>query len=291
MSTKNSQTVAERIKSRTDDLTRAERQIADCLLENYPLLGLGSITHIAETAQVSTPSVVRFAKKLGFSGFAELQTDIRSEAEETAFGPISKHDRWADDLPDTHILNRFADAAADNLLQTLRQIDHVSFDQAIDLLADPGRNVYVVGGRITRALADYLFTHLQVIRNGVTLVASNSNTWPHFVLNMKKGDVLITFDIRRYERDILRLAEIAKDRGVELILFTDQWGSPAVRHSSLCFRSRIEVPSAWDSSVVPMFIVETMISALQDRLWEETRDRLDTLESLFDRTKLFRKFS
>ncbi|MBZ0216690.1 MAG: MurR/RpiR family transcriptional regulator [Fimbriimonadaceae bacterium] len=283
-------TVAERIRSKFESLTRAERQLANAMLENYPVSGLGSITVVAESSGVSTPTVARMAKKLGFSGFPQLQSALRAELKETISNPISKHDRWAENAPDTHILNLFADAVMENMRQTLRQINPDNFNSAVDLLSDQRRTVHIVGGRITRSLADYFFTHMQVIRNNVTLVASNSNTWPHYVLNMKADDILVVFDIRRYEHDILRLAQLAESREVKLILFTDQWGSPVAKYASHSFHCRIEAPSAWDSSVVTLFIVEAVIAAVQTETWDETKDRMNTLEELFDRTKMFRKF-
>ncbi|MHA1599799.1 MAG: MurR/RpiR family transcriptional regulator [Alphaproteobacteria bacterium] len=290
METAQDLTVAERIRGRFESLTRAERQLANAMLENYPVSGLGSITAVAEASGVSTPTVARMAKKLGFGGFPQLQAKLRAELKATISNPIAKHELWAGHAPDTHILNRFADAVMENMRQTLSQINPDAFDAVAELLADRERSLHVVGGRITRSLADYFFTHMQVIRNGVTLVASNSNTWPHYVLNMEAGDVLVAFDIRRYERDILRLAEMAKSKGVIVVLFTDQWGSPTAKHATHSFHSRIEAPSAWDSSVVILFIVEALIAAVQTANWEETRDRMKALETLFDQTKLFRKF-
>tara|TARA_R110002012_G_scaffold80996_1_gene205180 strand:+ start:1417 stop:2268 length:852 start_codon:yes stop_codon:yes gene_type:complete len=283
--------VAERIRRQFEALTPAERKLSNVILENYPVSGLGTITALAETAEVSSPTTARMARKLGFSGFPEMQAALRAELEATLSSPIAKHDSWAANAPDTHILNRFADAVTDNLRQTLQQLDLEDFDAVVDLLSDPSRNIYVVGGRISRSMADYLFTHMQVIRDRVTLIPPNSNTWPHYVLNMTEGDVLVAFDIRRYEHDTSRLAEMATEQGARLVLFTDQWGSPAAKHASHGFRARIEAPSAWDSSVVIMFILEALIAAVQTERWEETRDRMKTLEHLFDRTKLFRKFT
>ncbi|MXU64279.1 SIS domain-containing protein [Rhodobacteraceae bacterium KN286] len=271
-------------------LTRAEKQLAHSLLDNYPVSGLGSITTVADNAKVSTPTVARMVKKLGCSGFPEFQARLRQELEAAISNPIAKHDRWATDVPDAHILNRFADAVMANMRQTLAQLDPKMFDAAADLLAEEAHAVHVVGGRISRALADYFFTHMQVIRPGVTLVASNSNAWPHYVLNMQPGDVLVMFDVRRYEHDILKLAEMAQAQGVRIILLTDQWGSPAARHAEFSFNIRIEAPSAWDSSVVTMTVVETLIAAVQNRLWDDSRDRVKRLEDLFDQTKMFRKF-
>jgi len=283
-------TVAERIRSKFERLTRAERQLANAIMENYPVSGLGSITIIAEASDVSTPTVVRMAKKLGFAGFPQMQAALRKELEATLSSPITKHNLWAQNAPDTHILNRFADAVMENMRQTLRQIDPKVFNAVTELLSDRNRAVHVVGGRITRSLADYFFTHMQVIRSNLTLVASNSNSWPHYVLNMNEGDVLVAFDIRRYEHNISRLAKMAAEKGVTLILFTDQWGSPAAKYATYSFHSRIEAPSAWDSSVVTLFIVESVIAAVETLNWTETRDRMNTLEELFDQTRMFKKF-
>lgn len=52
----------------------------------------------------------------------------------------------------------------------------------------------------------------QVIRNGVTLIAPNANTWPHYVLSMEKNVVVVIFDVRCYERETLCFAEMAKER-------------------------------------------------------------------------------
>jgi DNA-binding MurR/RpiR family transcriptional regulator len=283
-------TVAERIRARFETLTRAERQLANAVLGQYPVLGLGSITAVAEASGVSTPTVVRMARKLGFDGFPQLQAALRAELEATLSNPIAKHDRWAANAPDTHILNRFADAVTDNMRQTLAQISSETFNTVAGLLADRRRAIYIVGGRITRSLADYLFTHMQVIRAGVSLMAANANVWPHYVLDMQPGDVLVAFDVRRYETDVLRLAEMATARGVALVLFTDQWGSPAAKFAEHSFHARIEAPSAWDSSAVTLFIVESLIAAVQTENWDETRERMRTLESLFDQARMFRKF-
>ena len=142
-------TIEEQLRAAMPDLTRAERQLATHVLTHYPVAALGSITVLARSAEVSTPTVVRLCQKLGFKGYPDLQSSLRSEVEAMLVSPLAKHDRWAGGAPDTHILNRFADAVVQNLQATLRQIDHAEFDAAARLLADPGRAVYVIGGRIT----------------------------------------------------------------------------------------------------------------------------------------------
>ncbi len=282
-------TVSDVINAHFDALTRSEKRLAASLLDNYPVSGLGSITTVADNAGVSTPTVARMVQKLGFRGFPDFQSRLRHELEATLSSPIAKHDRWAANAPDTHILNRFADAIMTNLRQTLAQVETADFDSVASLLADRKRSIYIIGGRITKALADYLFTHLQVIRPNVTQISANPSSWPHYVLNMKAGDVLVIFDIRRYEQEMETLGRAAHERGVQIVLFTDPWASPVTKVASHAFRVHIEAPSAWDSSVLTLFIVEALIEAVQSTGWKETSDRMKTLEGLFEASRLFRK--
>jgi DNA-binding MurR/RpiR family transcriptional regulator len=55
--------------------------------------------------------------------------------------------------------------------------------------------------------------------------------------------------------------------------------------------NRIVAPSAWDSAATPLLLVETLISAVQNLTWGDTKDRIEELEAMFDQTKLFRKFT
>ena len=285
------QTISDRIQSKLDDLTRAERQLALSILENYPASGLGPLAALAKDAHVSVPTVARMVQKLGYKGYPDFQAELREELRAKAKGPIAKHETWAEAAPSGHILNRFTDAVIDNIRHTLGHIDPASFDQACQLVADPDRHLYIVGGRVTHTLAEYLFLYMQVIRSNLTHVQSTSNTWPHYLLNAREGDVFVIFDVRRYENNTLKLAEMAHARGAQIVLFTDQWRSPVHHLADITFSSRIVVPSAWDSAATTLLLVETMISAVQGLDWNGAKERMEELEEMFDQTKLFRKFT
>jgi DNA-binding MurR/RpiR family transcriptional regulator len=289
--TQATQTISDRIQQKLDDLTRAERQLALSILENYPASGLGPLSALAKDANVSVPTVARMVQKLGYKGYPDFQSEFREELRAKAKNPIAKHDTWAETAPAEHLLNRFTDAVIDNIRLTLGQIDPVAFDNACDLVADQSRHLFIVGGRITHTLAEYFFMHMQVIRPNLTHVQTTANTWPHYLLNAKEGDVFVIFDVRRYENNTLKLAELAHARGAKIILFTDQWRSPVHHLANISLSCRIVVPSAWDSVTTTMLLVETMISSVQNLNWDETKDRMVSLEYMFDQTKLLSNFS
>ncbi len=281
--------VDDQLRAALSELTRAERQLATHILSHYPVAALGSITQLAKAAQVSTPTVVRLAQKLGYKGYPDFQNALRGEVEAMLATPLTKHDRRAGGVPDAHILNRFAEAVVGNLQATLNQIDPAEFDRAALLLADPARRVYALGGRITHAMADYFTSLMVVVRPGVTLLSDNAAAWPPGLLDMAAGDVLLVFDIRRYENAVLQAAEMARGQGVEIVLITDRWVSPAAAHAAHVFCCHTEAPSAWDSNVVLMVLVETLLAAVQDRIWSVTEGRMKRLEELYAQTRFFRR--
>ncbi|SFP17978.1 MurR/RpiR family transcriptional regulator [Tranquillimonas alkanivorans] len=283
--------VKQMIRSSMETLTPSERQLADVLLRDYPVAGLQSITRLASAAGVSTPTVIRMARKLGFDGFPDLQERLREEVSEQIKKPISKRDPWQTRAGDEHVLNLFGRAVSENLHHTLDRLDPEVFDRVAALLADTSRDVYLVGGRITRSNADYLFNHLQIIRPNVTLLSQSANVWPQYLLDMDARSILIVFDIRRYESDLQKLARLAADRGCDIVLFTDQWGSPVGKVTDLVFNAQVEAPSSWDSTIAIMLIVEALVAEVQTARWEESRERIEELESMFGATRLFRNFN
>jgi DNA-binding MurR/RpiR family transcriptional regulator len=234
--------------------------------------------------------VVRLVQKLGFKGYPDFQGNLRTEVEEMLVSPLAKHDRWTGGVPDTHILNRFADAVMSNLQATLAHVDHADFDTACDLLADPARKVVALGGRITHAMADYFVTHMKVVRPDVALMSELSGAWPAALIDVAPGDVLVVFDIRRYENTVLGIVEMAVEQGAEVVLFTDQWLSPAAAFARHVFPVHVEAPSAWDSTVAILVLVETLMAGVEARTWPDTEARMKRLEALYDRARFFRRF-
>ncbi|MBR9820511.1 MAG: MurR/RpiR family transcriptional regulator [Rhodobacteraceae bacterium] len=273
------------MRLRDQQLTASERRVCEVLLDDYPMAGMQSVTKFAELACVSTPTVIRMARKLGFEGFPELQNALRDEVADRIKAPALKRDARGGD---GHVVHRFADALIGNLTRSLERLDTATFDEVADLLADTSRHAYFLGGRITGATAAYFHNHMQIIRAGVTLLDQGPSVWPHYLLDMGESSVLVLFDIRRYEKDLLRLAELAQGRGATIVLFTDQWGSPVARVARHVFHLQVEAPSNWDSTTAILAVVEALIAEVQAKRWDESRERLDELEAMFSTTRVFR---
>ena len=283
-------TVSAKLISHRDSLTPSERQLLTTLLDDYPIVGLGSITELANAAGVSTTTVVRLLNKTGYAGFPQFQAALRQELKEMISNPIAKRDLWKADIPEEHILSQYSRQGLNNLKRSLDDLNPDEFDAFCAILCDLNRSIYIIGGRITGTIAEYFYMHLQMIRPNVRLVR-NSGSWPHTLLDLTQDDLVIAFDVRRYENTTLQMTQMCHDRGAQICLFTDEWRSPVHRIATHTFSHRIGVPSAWDSMLPLMMLSECAIAAVQERLWDTVQERTDALETMFDQTKLFRKFT
>ncbi|MEJ6393007.1 MurR/RpiR family transcriptional regulator [Gymnodinialimonas sp. 2305UL16-5] len=278
--------VRDLIKEKQAQLTSAERRLTALLMDDSLVAGLQSITKLAERAEVSTPTIIRLARKLGFSGFPDFQTSIREEIAARMKEPLAKLDPPSATDHSDHIVSRFAQAASRNINATIERLDPEEFDRVADLLSDQTRSLHVLGGRITRSNAHYFFNHLQIIRPGVALLDSSPSVWPQSLLDMNENATLIVFDIRRYEKELERLASLVVAQGANIVLFTDQWGSPIEKHATHCFRSMVEAPSSWDSTLAMNFLLEAFVAAIQSR--SSSDDRISALENMIGESRIFR---
>tara|TARA_R110000796_G_scaffold4244_6_gene16248 strand:- start:1925 stop:2791 length:867 start_codon:yes stop_codon:yes gene_type:complete len=280
--------VRDLLKEKQAELTAAERKVAAVLLDEQLLTGLQSINRLAEYAEVSSPTIIRLARKLGFDGFSGMQDAIRDEIAARMKQPLAKLDTSKQIGDSDHIISRFIEAVSSNINRTLERLDLAEFDQVAGLLSDPTRRLYLLGGRITRSNAHYFFNHLQIIRPQVTLLDSSPSVWPQSLLDMDAGAVLIVFDIRRYEKELEKLAHLALKQGANIVLFTDAWGSPIEKYAQYCFRATVEVPSSWDSTLAINFLIEALVAEVQSRSSDQSAERIASLEQMIGESRIFR---
>jgi len=236
-------TIEDRMRASLGGLTRAERQAATHILSHFPMSALGSITTLARAAEVSSPTIVRLVQKLGFRGYSDYQAALRAEVERLLVAPLSLPEGARE--PQSHPIRAFAAQVVGNIEATLGQIPARDFNGAAALLADTARRVAVMGGRLTHAHADYMATLLRVIRPEVAYLADHLTDWQQALLDMRAGDVVVIFDIRRYESNAVHLAELAAAHRAEVVLITDRWLSPAAAYARHSLPCHIEMPGAW----------------------------------------------
>ncbi len=275
-------TTAENLREGLDGFSVTERRVAHRLLAEYPVAGLQSATDLARAVGVSPPTVLRLVGRLGFGSYLDFQRSLRVELAAQLSSPLTKQPatKPARRKSSQPVQADFSKAVLHNVQETFASLPKGEFDGAVQLLSDSRLRVHLVGGRFTDALALYLSVQLRILRPGVSHLQEQESNWRDQLLDMNKRDVLLVFDIRRYQPSLQRLAHAAAARQARIILLTDQWLSPIMHIATHVLSARVAVPSMWDSCSALMALSESLLAEVTRQGWEKSRRRIKELEDM-----------
>jgi DNA-binding MurR/RpiR family transcriptional regulator len=106
------------------------------------------------------------------------------------------------------------------------------------------------------------------------------------LLGADKRDVFVLFDYRRYEPQTLELARQLDDQGAKIVLLTDRWLSPVSSIASVVLPAHVDSPSAYDSYVPSLVIVELLVAGIIERLGDAAVLRMQRFEAVSQRQSL-----
>lgn len=273
------ESAADLVAAARDRLTPTERRIAEAVLAEPTLLAFGTVSALAEHVGTSRPTIVRFAVKLGFEGYSDLQAHIRRGMSRELSRP-SQRIRQAEISP--------AESARESMERALARVfdgmDSNVLDIVVSRLASAD-NVWVISGETSRAGAHALVSGLSIIRGGVRLLE------PHSVgvtlAESSSRDVAVVLDFRRYRTEAIRTAQILSERGVSIVAITDGPLSPLAPLTDT--RIDLDVPAVgpFDSSVPAVATAELLVALVATQLHDEATERIDRTEQMWEETKTF----
>lgn len=266
--------VAERIRSRSVELTTAERRIAEVILESPQSVGFGTVAELAKAAEVGAASVVRLAGKLGFEGYTELQQAVQAELL-AQLRPAAERIR-ATDRESTSL---HADTEAANVHETLSGVDRAALTSLVERLADVRRPVAVMSGDASRGIAHQFVAQLHQLRHRVTLVAGGDVEALRDVAVAEADTTFVVVDLRRYERWVLDAHRAAATRGLWSAGVTDSMLSPIASAADVAFVVRAASSGPFDSHVGTLALLNLIAIEVAVQLKDSATERLAAIEA------------
>ncbi len=268
---------ADHIQQMLEDMTRSERKVAAYFLGHRQEFALNTLECIALDIGVSTTSVIRFCRRLGFSGFKAFQQMLRAD-----FQPPS--------LPDK--LQRIDSAPSDALLlqtvqQDIRCIQDTFGDISSDVLSAAvaqimgARRVFTFGMKESFALAHYACSRLQSVRKDVSILNAGYNGDVEPLLSLTKDDVCIVFLFHRYTRQVLQFLPLLKNQGAKIILITSSPCDEIAGWADLLLCCQVDAKGVKNSAVAPICLTDYLCNAAAVFGGEKALLHMKQAEALF----------
>lgn len=261
-------------------LTPSEEKIVRLLLTDYPGAGLGSASSLARRAGVSDPTVVRLAVKLGYEGYPDFQAKLLAEVEARLHSPLlmmeAKRPSGSEDNPILAYLASVNEAMG----KAAGITPLITYDRTARLIMEAKGEVVLVGGRFSRHVAGMFAGYLLQFRPNVREIGVLSSQSFDILADLGRKDVLVVFDYRRYQLDVVSFARQAAARDVRIVLFTDQWLSPVAEFAETTIVSPLEVASPYDTLAPAIAQMEALTAHILSTLGDDGRARIERLEEV-----------
>jgi DNA-binding MurR/RpiR family transcriptional regulator len=219
------------IEQRLPALTGASRQVGEAIVRDpWAILGM-TIYEVAEISKVSLPSVTRFCRAVGYTGFRELVQGIAQslgridsreldnlQAEHTGTGGVRE-------LAET-IVRRQVEA----LHTTLSALDYDAIERATVLLAE-ARRVVIIGHGAAQVPATGL--SVKLMWGGVPAFETAPDMFSNVVIGTQVGDVVVGVSHQGRTRDTIELMRLARKFGAKTIGITTVPNSPLAEVSDV----------------------------------------------------------
>lgn len=240
----------------------SNRAIAEYLLRN-PVRGAAlSIEDLAAASGVSTATLSRFARALGYGGFPELRAAL-ADTLQAVLRPVEKLKGSFNRTDGASPLREGLQDTLANLRDTAEGLEPVALDRVVERLV-AARCVYVMGFGLSAHLAGLLTLGLQpfcqqlvnVVEFGGTEIAAGR------LMNLGSEDLLIAISFPRYATDAVHLTRYAADRGASIVAITDSAASPLAPLAQEVLIAQSTHPVLSSSTVAAVLLIEALVTAL-----------------------------
>ena len=278
----------QKISDNMPNFSKGQRVIGKYICEHYDKAAYLTAARLGSVVGISESTVVRFANELGYDGYPafqhSLQEIIRNRL--TSFQRIEVTNNL---IGDGNVLDKVLLSDADKIRRTLEEIDHASFERAVDRIVS-AKQVYIIGVRSSSSLAGFLNYNFRMIFDNVKFVQTTSGSEMfEQIMQIGEGDVMIAISFPRYSKRIINAVEYAGSKRADVVALTDSVQSPIAEYADHLLIAQSDMASFVDSLVAPLSIINAMIVAVSRRKQEELTKRLQALEEVWDRYDVYDK--
>lgn len=271
------ESLSQLIAAAGDRLTKTERRIAEAVVAEPTLLAFGTVSDLAETVGTSRPSIVRFATKLGFDGYPQLQDHVRRDLATQLSRPSVRIRQETED----HAARRAMEQSIDSVFAA------IGGGRLADLAAriTAARRVWVLSGETSRAGAHALVSGLSMVRPGVHLLEERN--LGRDLADTHRDDLLVVIDFPRYRTAVIRAARVLADAGGEILAITDGPLSPLAQVTDLWCAVEVPAIGPFDSSLPAVALAELLVMQVATQQQAGATARIDRTEEMWAATDTF----
>lgn len=261
-----------------EQMTDSQKQVSEYFSSNLNSVAFKRLDELASIIGVSTTTIIRFARMLGYTGYADMQQDIQA----SILGQMSLPERLntsGKNINQDQLLLETCENDIQNIRSTLEAISNNDLATVVEKIIQ-APNIHVLGVRGSFSLAHYLTFRLAQIKKGVHLIQGIGMTYPEEITSVNKDDLCICFLMPRYSKITANILSHLKKKGVTIVLITEQNTPEISPYGDIILPCYTKGVSYKKSLVAPFSICNYILNSVAMKDHENAMEMLDQTEEL-----------
>ena len=266
------------VEEHFEQFTNTEKRFVHFLLSNKLKVPFLSAHEIANRIDANSSTLVRFAKKIGFKGYPELQKNLgQLLVKEFSYSSDLEKAKKFTESKENNIIQVSLNKSYSNMLELLKNID----EKKIKLFSKKictSRKKIVIANRSSYSAGHFLYFELKTIIPQVYFSSDYDHSYYDIFRDLNERDVIIAISVPRYTRLTIDFAKYAVQNKINVMSITDSPVSPLFSLSSICLLAPTQSATFHNSNVTIMALIDAVIAQVFTQKKESSIKRLERRE-------------
>ncbi|HEY4533572.1 MAG TPA: MurR/RpiR family transcriptional regulator [Fusobacterium sp.] len=215
-----------KLKMMRENFSKMEQKIADYILNHPEEVKQLTTYQVAKICKTSQASIVRFAKKMGFSGYPDfklsLSQDIGVRSAKKEVSIIDSEINSDDSLQE--VCQKVAHENVKAIEDTYSLLDFKELEKAVKALAK-AKKIMILGAGFSGVVAkDFSYKLLEIGKDAV--FEMDFHIQLSLLSTMGAKDILFVISYSGKTKEIYEITKKAKERGILIVTLTTIAGNP-----------------------------------------------------------------
>lgn len=268
------------IEEHFEQFTNTEKRFVHFLLSNKLKAPFLSAYEIANRIKANSSTLIRFAKKIGFKGYPELQKNLgQLLVKEINYSSDLEKAKKFREPKENNIIQISLNKSYSNMLELLKNVDV----QKIKLFSKKictSRKKIIIGNRGSYSTGHFLYFELKAIIPQVYFLSDYDHSYYDIFGDLNGRDVIIAISTPRYTKLTIDFAKYAVQKKINVIAITDNPISPLFSLSSICLIAPTQSATFHNSNVAIMALIDAVIAQVFTQKKESSIRRLEREEKV-----------
>ncbi|WP_281197890.1 MurR/RpiR family transcriptional regulator [Staphylococcus schleiferi] len=274
--------VLSHMKSMQAEMSAAERKIFQFIYNNSEKIASMTANDIAKASGASSPTVVRFSKKMGYNSFTELKIELSAETKKApsmnSYSDVDRDDSF-------HSLkNKLANNAHYTIDETTALFNEEEFIDACKFIEEK-EYCYVLGIGASSLTAMDIVQKWGRLGKNVVSEPDYNTILPQLILHQKECVIWLVSN-SGMTSELISLAETAKDLEIPIITLTQFGQNPLSKLADVSLKTSRPMESIYRSaatdSILAQFITVDLLFYVYISRNQENAEKIYTTRSIVE---------